>query len=81
MQYKLGVFAYNRKFKAKGFMVPEKHGRLKIVTEGFIKAIHKKNLYLHVWTVNDEAAMKRLFKIGVDGIFTDDPRLLIQTLK
>ena len=28
---------------------------------------------MNVWTVNDPAEMRRLFHLGVDGIFTDDP--------
>jgi glycerophosphoryl diester phosphodiesterase len=28
---------------------------------------------VHVWTVNEETDIERLVKIGVDGIFTDDP--------
>ncbi|MBA4379078.1 MAG: hypothetical protein C0393_00035 [Anaerolinea sp.] len=27
------------------------------------------------WTVNDEAAIRHLIALGVDGIFTDDPLL------
>ena len=33
---------------------------------------------IHVWTVNDISEMKRFFELGVDGIFTDDPRLALQ---
>ena len=32
---------------------------------------------VHVWTVNDAADMRRLFKWGVDAIFTDDPQLAV----
>jgi glycerophosphoryl diester phosphodiesterase len=33
---------------------------------------------VHVWTVNAENDIRRLFRWGVDGIFTDDPRLAVQ---
>ena len=35
---------------------------------------------LFVWTVNDPAAMRRFGELGVDGIISDDTKLLCQTL-
>ncbi|MGF1683113.1 glycerophosphodiester phosphodiesterase [Photobacterium minamisatsumaniensis] len=32
-----------------------------------------------VWTINNSAAMKRLFLLGVDGIITDEPKLALDT--
>ncbi|WP_417580555.1 glycerophosphoryl diester phosphodiesterase [Nitrincola sp.] len=39
------------------------------------KAIKQAGLDLYVYTVNDKATAERLFDMGVDGIFTDDPTL------
>ncbi len=36
---------------------------------------------VHVWTVNDINEMKRLKRLRVGGIFTDDPRLACQVLE
>ena len=33
------------------------------------------------WTVNDENKMRELIQLGVDGIITDYPDVLIETLK
>lgn len=41
----------------------------------YIAAQHRAGRRVHVWTVNDEAVMRRLFNARVDGIFTDDPLL------
>ncbi len=32
------------------------------------------------WTVNDEAEMKRLIDLGVDGLITDHPEMLAKVL-
>jgi glycerophosphoryl diester phosphodiesterase len=63
-----------RLFKARGatFEVPLKRGKVKIVTNSFIRAAHKKGIRVFVWTVNDPNMIARLYKMGVDGIFTDD---------
>jgi len=52
--------------------VPLKKGRLKIVTPSFVRAAHKHGIRVYVWTVNDPTIMAKLFKMGVDGIFTDN---------
>jgi len=58
------------------YVIP--HGTLvrqELVAE--IKATGKK---IFVWTVNVPADMKRLARWGVDGIISDDPKLLARTL-
>jgi len=34
-----------------------------------------------VWTINDEAEMKRLVELGVDGIVSDRPSVLAEVLE
>ncbi|MEX2611403.1 MAG: glycerophosphodiester phosphodiesterase [Gemmatimonadota bacterium] len=53
--------------------VPEYHGRLRIVTARFVEELHRRGIQVHVWTVNEEAAMRRLLAWGVDGLITDRP--------
>ena len=43
-----------------------------------VKRVHRLRRRVHVWTVNAVDDMRRLFRWGVDGIFTDDPRLAVQ---
>jgi len=43
------------------------------VTPERIEQAHRRGRRVHVWTVNDPAEMRRLWKMGVDGVFTDDP--------
>jgi glycerophosphoryl diester phosphodiesterase len=37
-------------------------------------------MYVQVWTINDEATMRDLIEMGVDGIMTDDPPLLTRVI-
>ncbi len=51
------------------------HPALGYVSLPLIKQTHKKGRLVFVFTVNQEQDMRRLFEIGVDGIFTPDPIL------
>ncbi|WP_022880691.1 glycerophosphodiester phosphodiesterase family protein [Gryllotalpicola ginsengisoli] len=51
--------------------VPERMGRIRVVGPRFLDAVHRAGVEVHVWTVNDEATMRRLLSHGVDGIVTD----------
>lgn len=51
------------------------HPYLKDTTKQEVSRVHRLNRRIHVWTVNKEEDMRRLFNWGVDGIFTDDPQL------
>jgi glycerophosphoryl diester phosphodiesterase len=46
-----------------------------------VESVHKRGQPLYVYTVNKEAEMRRLYNLGVDGIFTDDPVLARQMLQ
>jgi glycerophosphoryl diester phosphodiesterase len=54
------------------------HPFLKDVTVQQVQRVHRLNRRIHVWTVNAEEDMRRLFHWGVDAIFTDDPQLAVQ---
>jgi glycerophosphoryl diester phosphodiesterase len=51
--------------------VPERHGRLRIVSPRLIEAAHRHDVEVHVWTVNEAGDMRRLLAMGVDGLVTD----------
>ncbi|MBA7598608.1 Glycerophosphodiester phosphodiesterase [subsurface metagenome] len=53
--------------------VPEYSGSIHVVTPGFVKRCHRKGIQVHVWTVNDAEAIKRLLEMSADGIITDRP--------
>jgi glycerophosphoryl diester phosphodiesterase len=61
--------------------VPVSQGRLRIVDRKFVQAAHRRNLEVHVWTIDDEAGMRALLDLGVDGLVTDRPDLLREVLR
>lgn len=61
--------------------VPSRWGRVEVVTPAFVRHARGKGLAVHVWTVDDPAEMGRLLDLGVEGIFTDRPRVLRQVLE
>jgi glycerophosphoryl diester phosphodiesterase len=56
------------------------HG-VPVVTPRFLRAAHQRGIQVHVWTVDEEAEMERLVRLGVDGIMTDRPTLLRHVLE
>lgn len=60
--------------------VPRKQGPLTVVTPRFVRYAHKRDLEVHVWTVDDQAEMRELLGWGVDGLVTDRPDLLREVL-
>jgi len=52
------------------------HMPYKCVNRRILKNAHKYNLLVYAWTVNSKGDMERLKGLGVDGIISDDIRLL-----
>jgi glycerophosphoryl diester phosphodiesterase len=48
------------------------------LSDGVLRAAHRRGQEVHVWTVNDASQMNRLMKRGVDNVITDDPDLAIR---
>ena len=62
---------------ATALQVPDRMRETVLVTPGLVETARRRKLKLHVWTVNDEARMRELIALGVDGIMTDRPDLLL----
>jgi glycerophosphoryl diester phosphodiesterase len=62
--------------RAQCVQVPVAQGGVPIVTQRFVDTAHRRGLVVHVWTIDDEVQMQRLFDLGVDGIVTDRPTVL-----
>lgn len=62
------------------FQVPESSGGIPVVTPSFVAAAHRRGVQVHIWTVNDPAEMQRFIEMGVDGVMTDRPDVLLALL-
>jgi glycerophosphoryl diester phosphodiesterase len=51
--------------------LPERYHSVRLVTARSVRAMHEAGVEVHVWTVNDPEAMRRLLDVGVDGLITD----------
>ncbi|WP_348920076.1 glycerophosphodiester phosphodiesterase [Enterococcus rotai] len=51
------------------------------LNRNFINAAHNDGKSVYAWTVNDEDTMTRMMFYGVDGIVTDELKLLNETIK
>ena len=50
-------------------------------TAQVINYAHKHNIAIHYWVVDDPERMEYLASIGADGIMSDYPDVLTETLK
>ena len=60
--------------------VPVRRGPITVVTPRFVRRCQRRNIAVHVWTIDDAAEMHRLLDLGVDGIMTDRPAVLRDVL-
>lgn len=76
------VHAPIRRFskRAQALQVPVKHSIIQVISPPLLKHYQQAGLIVQVWTINERPVMEELLDMGVDGIFTDDPRLLLDTL-
>ena len=70
---------YNKKIKV--IQIPLKWKGIKLLTRSLMRKADKNNLLIHIWTINDEDTINNLIDIGVNGIITDEPELLMEIMK
>lgn len=54
---------------------------LNLSTSLLIDTLHRHNMAVHYWTINDPDEMRRLIELGCDGIITDYPEVLMAILE
>jgi glycerophosphoryl diester phosphodiesterase len=55
--------------------LPRRHRGVEVVTDRTVAHLHRHGIPVHVWTVDEEAEMRALLALGVDGIITNRPAL------
>jgi len=73
-------FKFHNK-KTKIIQIPLKWKGIKLLTRNLILKANKSNLLVHVWTINDRKTINNLIDLGVNGIVTDEPELLMEIMK
>jgi len=61
--------------------VPTQFAGVVIVDEAMVAAAHSAGLALHVWTIDEREEMDRLLAVGVDGIMSDRPTVLVESVR
>ena len=61
------------------FQVPEKAGRMRVVSRAFVRHVHREGHVVQVWVVNEREDVARLLDWGVDGIISDRPDIAVAT--
>jgi glycerophosphoryl diester phosphodiesterase len=58
--------------------IPPEYHSWKLATTESLAMAHRHGVEVHVWTLNDEPAMREMLELGVDGIMSDFPRLALK---
>lgn len=58
--------------------VPRRYRGLPVPTRRFVAAARGFGCPVHVWTINDPATARRLWAVGVAGVVTDGPEVMIE---
>ena len=73
----LGLWGRNFGWRGDYFAL---HPHFTNVDSGLVNRVHAGGKRIQVWTVNAEADIKRMIGMGVNAIFTDDPKLALRLL-
>lgn len=62
------------------FQIPEIHNGRRVMDPRMVQELQARNVAVHVWTIDEEADLRRLLEWGVDGIVTNRPDRLARVL-
>lgn len=58
--------------------VPLHHRRIPLPITGLVRSLEPLGVPVHVWTVDDVRVARRLWRVGVRGVLTNDPERLLR---
>jgi glycerophosphoryl diester phosphodiesterase len=71
--------AYSPNYQS--LQVPEYSGGIHVLTSRLIAAAHSRGLVVQPWTIDEEADLRRVLSLGVDGINTNYPDRLLALVR
>ena len=71
----------NSNIDANCIQVPIYYLGIQIIKKSFIEAAHNFGLMVHVWTINEKKEIELLLDLGVDGIISDNIKVLKKVFK
>jgi glycerophosphoryl diester phosphodiesterase len=70
-----------RRVSYDGYQIPEWSGTACIVSQRFVREAHEAGLPVQVWTVDTAADANRLLDLGVHGLITDRPDVVVPLVR
>jgi glycerophosphoryl diester phosphodiesterase len=67
-------------FPFDALQIPPVFRGMNVITPQFLDAAHHHGIQVHVWTIDEPVDMFELVNVGVDGIMTDLPDVLLEVL-
>lgn len=61
--------------------IPTRALGMKTITPRTMRAYHRAEVLVHVWTINEAAQMSELISLGVNGVVTDETPTAVTTLR
>ncbi len=82
-EFLMAMAARKADYRPRGaaLQIPPEYEGWRLATPEVVEFAHRAGLEVHVWTVNEEAEMRGLLDIGVDGILSDYPARLLAVLR
>lgn len=60
--------------------IPERHNGLQVASASLLHTALGRGLNVQLWTINEQAAMRRVLNLGANGLITDYPDRALQLL-
>jgi glycerophosphoryl diester phosphodiesterase len=74
-------FGKTAKVEAEAIQISPEILNRQVIDQKLLSRAHAAGLPLHAWTINERPEMRRFIDLGVDGIITDFPDLLVSELQ
>ncbi len=70
----------DRPFRGRIASIPLRQGSIPLATRRLIEHAHRAGVAVYVWTINEPSEMEHLLDLGIDGIMTDEPKILLEVM-